>query len=256
MKKKLAERYIDSLKPPAKGSIVVWDSSKGAPAGFGIRITANSVVSFVLDYRNSHRESRRFTIAKWPTWTLEDARSEAHDLGREISEGADPVQNRIEQREKLLTEPTFDDLAKRYMREHPANHNRKSHRRNNQQMLDNLILPGLGKRRLAAITFADVDALHNWVNSGRHTDGKTTPYRTNRVHSLVRSMFNKAIDWGWYQGKNPAKAASKNGSGGIIRFDEEQRQGWQTQLSDEQFGRWSERSPTTMAARRTRAAGR
>jgi len=255
MKKKLTERYVEGLKPPAKGCAVVWDSSKGAPAGFGLRITANNVISFILDYRNSNRESRRFTIGQWNTWLVADARTEASDLLKEISKGADPVQDRIERREKLLTEPTVDDLAKKYMREHSMNHNRGSHQRNNQQMLDNLILPRLGKRRLTAITFADVDALHNWVNSGRHKDGKTTPYRANRVHSLVRSMFNKAIDWGWYQGKNPAKAASKNGSGGVIRFDEEQRQGWQTQLSDEQFGAL-ERAITDYDAREKDESGR
>ena len=48
-------------------------------------------------------------------------------------------------------------------------------------------------------------------------------------------MFNKAIDWGWYEGRNPARAAKRDGTDGVVRFPEEERQGWQTQLSDEQL---------------------
>jgi hypothetical protein len=38
------------------------------------------------------------------------------------------------------------------------------------------------------------------------------------VHSLVRSMFNKAIDWGWYEGRNPARAAKRDGTDGVVHF--------------------------------------
>jgi integrase len=216
MRRTVTERMVSKLKAPAKGNYVVYD---GQVPGFGARITAAGVIAFVLDYRNAHGVKRRVTIGQWPEWPAEAARNEALDLRKKIRDGTDPLDERREKREKLLSEPTVADLAERYMREHSRVHNRKSHVRNNQSMLDNLILARLGQRRVSAVGKPDVEALLAWVNS--RPGKKKTRYRANRCHSLVRAMFYKAIDWGWYVGKNPAK--------GVIRFHEDRHEAWLTE---------------------------
>jgi integrase len=238
-KGEVTDSAVKKLKAPATGSTVLWDR---VIPGFGARITRDGAVAFVLEYRNKQGEKRRYTIGKVPIYSADAASSKAISLWQEIEKGGDPLQDRIDGKEKLLTEPTVKDFAEKYMAEHVLEHNGKSQQRNYRAMLDSFVYPRLGKRRLKTITLDDIKALHNWVNSGRHggkrtADGEkfTTPTRANRVHSLVRSMFNMAIDSGLYVGKNPARAAKKDGTEGVVRFPEEPRQGWQTQLSDEQF---------------------
>jgi len=228
---KLTQRLVERLKAPAKGNVIVYD---GEIPGFGVRKTAAGVVAFVLDYRSGARK-RRLTIGRVPVESADSARREAIKLRQEIQDGADPLEERRDEREKLKTEPTVADLAERYMREHVLEHNGHGHLRNVRSMLDNLVIPRLGRRRLSSIHLSDIINLHNWVASGRHDGKKRTLTRANRVHTLVRSMFSKAITWGMYEGRNPARQAKRDGTDGVKRFREEERQGWQTELSDEQF---------------------
>ena len=62
---------------------------------------------------------------------------------------------------------------------------RPSTRRNDHLMLNSIILPRLGKRRLKAIGGQDIEKLHSSL--------KATPYQANRVLELLSAMFNYAI---------------------------------------------------------------
>jgi integrase len=69
-------------------------------------------------------------------------------------------------------------------------------------MWEKLVLPRLGRLKVAAVTPADIDALHAEV-------GKTRPVRANRVVEVVRKAFNLAIRWGW-RADNPASGVHRN----------------------------------------------
>ena len=45
---RIVEKVIKQLKAPKQGNAITWDDEI---RGFGVRITAAGVVSFVLDYR-------------------------------------------------------------------------------------------------------------------------------------------------------------------------------------------------------------
>lgn len=47
----LTEETVAQLEPPAKGHRIVFDCNAQSPAGFGVRITAKGVRSYVLRYR-------------------------------------------------------------------------------------------------------------------------------------------------------------------------------------------------------------
>jgi integrase len=71
-------------------------------------------------------------------------------------------------------------------------------------MWEKLVLPTLGKRKVADITHSDIEALHRDI-----TVTRGTPVRANRVIEVVRRAFNLAIRWDWVD-KNPASGQQRN----------------------------------------------
>ena len=82
-------------------------------------------------------------------------------------------------------------------------------------MLDRIVLPKLGSKKVGAIGRRDIEAIHVALQD--------TPYQANRVLALLSKMFSLAAQWQW-RTDNPAK--------GIKRYDEEKRDRW---LSDEEL---------------------
>src|ERR1700704_3089839 len=84
----LTDRSIRTLPVPAAGAVITYDADL---AGFGIRVTAKGVRSFVLNYVVSGRE-RRLTIGRFPTWSATAAREEAKSLRRKVDARIDPLE--------------------------------------------------------------------------------------------------------------------------------------------------------------------
>src|SRR5215469_393703 len=94
---KITDRSVEALKPPREGKEVHYDDKLG---GFGVRVSAGGVKSFVLNYRTVHRRERRYTIGRFPELSSEEARDKAAALRVRIKDGADPQ----EEKEKLRGE--------------------------------------------------------------------------------------------------------------------------------------------------------
>jgi hypothetical protein len=86
--------------------------------------------------------------------------------------------------------------------------------RDDRSMLDRIIVPRLGSKKVDAVGRRDIEAIHVALQD--------RPYQANRVLALLSKMFNLAVQWHW-RSDNPAK--------GIKRYDEEKRDRW---LSDEE----------------------
>jgi hypothetical protein len=71
-------------------------------------------------------------------------------------------------------------------------------------MWENLILPKLGKEKLAHLSAADVDTLHREISTVREA-----PIRANRAVASLRKAFNLAIRWEMVA-KNPVAGVKKN----------------------------------------------
>ena len=84
-------------------------------------------------------------------------------------------------------------------------------------MLDRIIVPKLGSKKVAAVALRDIEAFHIGL--------KDRPYLANRVLALLSKMFSLAVQWQW-RADHPVK--------GIRRFDEEKRDRW---LSEEELRR-------------------
>jgi integrase len=207
---RIVEKMISKLVPPATGNQIHYDSEI---PGFGVRITSAGSIGFVLNYCVHGRE-RRYTIGTHPELTATAARDRAIKLRGQIRDGQDP----LEQRQLDRKERTLNDLASEYLT-HAETYKRASSLRNDRQMTEGIIRPKLGSLRLKAVGRHDVERLHASL--------KATPYRANRVLSLLSSMFSMAQQRGLLA-DNPVRK--------IPRFQEDRRERW---LSEEEMSRFT-----------------
>jgi len=100
----IGRRVVDGLKPTGKDRFL-WDDEV---IGFGIRISAAGLLTYVLQYSFDGR-SRRYKIGVHGSpWTPDTARQEALRLRGRIVEGVDPQHVKLEQREALTVAELCD----------------------------------------------------------------------------------------------------------------------------------------------------
>ncbi len=212
MSDRITQKIISKLVPPGEGNRIHYDSEI---PGFGVRITSTAAISFVLNYRIHGRE-RRLTIGRHPELTATAARERALQFKARILDSHDP----LEEREQDRSQPTVSQLAKQYLDEYAVTHKRPTSLRNDRQMIEKIIVPLIGGLRLKSVGKRDIQSLHASL--------KNTPYRANRVLSLLSKMFALAKDW---------EGMTENPARGITRFHEDRRERW---LSSEELGRFFE----------------
>jgi integrase len=210
--RELTDKVAAAEPPPATGYIIINDGGhKKAVRGFGLLITANGARSFVFRYRHNSR-SRRYTIGSFPSWKATTARERAEALDRMVDKGRDPQGEKASARQA----PTVNELCDRYLAEHAI---KKRSRAGDERMIEKIIRPALGTRKVADIEFADIDHLHRRITtkggSGNRTKG--SPYAANRVLSLLSKMFSLAIRWK-IRPDNPAKGVERNPEEPLERY--------------------------------------
>jgi integrase len=203
----LVERFS-----PADADYVVWDAEL---PGFGVRVKPSGVKSYVIQYRNRKTgTSRRKTIGQHgPLLTFHRARERARIILADALKGNDPIADD----RAIRSAPTMKELAADYLEYHALPKKRARSVANDRCMIDGIILPRLGSKKVNAVQSRDIHALHVAM--------KDTPYQANRTLALTSKMFSLAIKWGW-RSDNPVK--------GIERFHEERRERW---LSDDELAR-------------------
>lgn len=202
---KLTKRLIDSLRVDDK-DLVFWDSEL---PGFGVRVLASGVKSFVIQYRAEGR-SRRLTIGRYGRLTLEQARKRARVKLGEVDQGKDPAEEKKRGRQAI----SVKELAKRYLDEHARAKKKPASAFRDERLLERFILPALGGRKIKSVTRADVAALH-------HKIGQDTPIQANRTLAVLSKMMTLAIRWGLYPDENPCRY--------VERFKEHKRERYLSQ---------------------------
>jgi integrase len=191
----LTDRIVRTLEPPAKGNRIAYDERL---PGFGARITAAGAIAFIVNYRRkSDGVERRYTIGAFPAWGVTAAREEAKRVKRLIDSGGDPVGELAAARGA----PTVADLCERFESEHLPRL-RQSTRTMYCGFIVNEILPVLGKVKVAAVEYEDIDRLHRTIS-------RRAPYLANRVVTALGKMFSLAIRWKWRK-DNPAHGVHRN----------------------------------------------
>ena len=179
---KLTKSVTEGLSPAAS-DYIVWDAEL---PGFGVRVKPSGVKSYVVQYRNRKSgASRRTTVGQHgPLLTFHKAREQARIILADALKGNDPVaDNRA-----IRTAPTMKELAADYLEQHALPKKRARSVENDRSMLERIILPRLGAKKVNDIQSRDAHALHIAM--------KDTPYQANRVLALMSKMFSLAMNWG------------------------------------------------------------
>lgn len=209
MTAKLSKKMIDAFEATGKLEYL-WDAEV---KGFGVVITPAGSKSFILNYRNQDNRSRRKTIGKYGKLTVEQARDIARDLTYRIAKGDDPVQ----QDEWQRNQPTFEEVAKRFLDDHSAIRSRPATHASNVQILAHMLLPHFGKMKIRSIERKDI---YDYLAKNRQR-----PIGANRSLACMSSIMSKAELWG-YRDRN------SNPCFGVERFPENRRERF---LSEQEF---------------------
>src|SRR4051794_7744634 len=95
MRKKLTKLYVDTVKPPATGRLVVADTEV---PGLSLRVTANGARSWLIRYRVKGRPGQRpYTPGPVSSVSLADARQRARDIIAAAKRGIDLIEQEGQQ---------------------------------------------------------------------------------------------------------------------------------------------------------------
>lgn len=209
-KVKLTKRIVEGARSDSEARLSLWDRDI---SGFHLRIYPTGRKVYYFQYRNSYKATRKIKIGVHGNISTEQARDTAQKLALEVSAGIDPAANALSKK----SQPTMSDLCKEYLNLHAHMNKRETSTRNDTSMIDNIIIPAFGRKKLEGISGHDLQKLHKGMQS--------TPYQANRVRSLLSKMFSLAMEWNWHT-ENPAKYVSK--------YQEDKRTRW---LDEEEMQR-------------------
>ncbi len=165
---KLTKRAVDAAVLPAEGQTFLWD---GELRGFGLRIMASGVKTFILQYRNTEGRSRRIVIGRYGVLTVEKAREQAVIKLGTIADGADPADETAASRDAV----TINDVCDWYLTEAEAGRilgrrNRpikKSTLAMDRSRIETHIKPLLGRRQVRALKLVDIEIMQSDIASGK-----------------------------------------------------------------------------------------
>jgi hypothetical protein len=102
---RITKRFVDGLKPDPANEFY-WDTD---PRGFGVRVHASGIKSYVVKYRAGRGRSapvRRITLGAVGELTPEEARAKARKTLGAVAHGADPAKRG----------DTFQSIAEEYFK--------------------------------------------------------------------------------------------------------------------------------------------
>ena len=200
---RISNRSVEKLVPPDSGYIIAWDKQV---KGFGCRVTASGVRSFILNYRIRGAEQRK-TLGRYGPLSADEARDLAKSWLRDISKGVDPAKEREAHENRM----TFAQLAEQYIEEYAKPEKALTTAKEDERKLRTVLIPQWGTWPAEDITRLDVTKLRNRMKK------EVSHITANRYLSLLGKLFSLAVEWG-VRPDNPAR--------GIKPYFEEPRDRW------------------------------
>jgi integrase len=137
--------------------------------GFGVRVKASGAKSWLIQYRNAHGRSRRFTFARYGVLTPDKARKRAKGILGDVSKGADPAAEKRSARAAA----TVAELWDQYL-EAGKGEIKESTLAVDRSRIERHVKPLLGSRAVASLTPADMEHFVRDVMTGK-TAPKAAP---------------------------------------------------------------------------------
>ena len=190
---RITKRAVDALAPSERERIVWDDDIKG----FGVRVHPTGRKVYIVKYRHEGR-SVKVTIGPHGPVTPAAARARAAKIVTLAKTGRDVSGKTLGQRSGA----TMAALCERFMKEYAPGHLKPSTARLYRKIIDNRILPRLGKRRVSDIGKNDVAGLHHEM--------RDVPGHANRTLSVLSRMMTLAEVWEMRpEGVNPCRHVKK-----------------------------------------------
>ncbi|MYF07141.1 MAG: DUF4102 domain-containing protein, partial [Rhodospirillaceae bacterium] len=188
----LTNRAVAALK--VERDMVYWD--RDLP-GFGIRVYPGGGKVYIAQAREPDRTTKRVTVGRHDVLNADQARQRAAFIITRIRAGEDPVPLPLAAR--FNGGPTVADLAGRYLEEHAAVRIKPTTQLRVRSMLNNHILPDLGRLPLEAVEPGHVVELHQTLSD--------RPVTANKCVKLLSHMYRLAAGWGLVpEGFNPCRS--------------------------------------------------
>jgi integrase len=202
MMPKLTKRIVEALERDPDRDVFMWDTDV---RGFGVRVKSSGTKTFIIQYRNVERRTRRFVIGQYGVLTVEVARDLAKKKLASVIDGADPSQERRSAREGM----TVAEVCDWYLEEAEAGRLLGRNRRpikassvsGDRSRIEQHIKPLIGTRVVAHLRLADIESLQADIAAGRSArvhragrGGQTSGGAgvAGRAISTLRSLLNHA----------------------------------------------------------------
>src|SRR5215472_5133524 len=176
---RFTDRTLKALKPPPRPKQL--DYFDNSLPGFGLRISYNGRKSWVVLYRCNGVKGR-LTLGRFDVVPLVEAREQARNALKMVARGDDPAIQKNRDREA----PTFQQLSDRYVEQYAKP--KKRTWRKDRRLLDNNLIPALGRKKAHLITRADLRAAFNDIKN------RPAPIEANRTFEVARKLFNWAVE--------------------------------------------------------------
>lgn len=170
--------------------------------GFNLLVTRAGNKSFYLN-RMINGKTERIYIGPFPDLSVEQGRLQAEILAGKIALGDNPQEERRQKKREL----TLGELMEEYLEQHAKKEN-KSWEYDEQQF--RRYASHWANRRITTLTREEINKLHIRLKEERGL------YSANRLLTLLRTLYNKAIEWERFDGRNPTH--------GIRKYRERERQ--------------------------------
>lgn len=170
--------------------------------GFNLLVTRAGNKSFYLN-RMINGKTERIYIGPFPDLSVEQGRAKAEVLAGEIALGNDPQAERRRKKKEL----TLGELMEEYLEQHAKKEN-KSWKYDEQQF--QRYASHWADRKISTLTRKEINSLHRRIKEERGL------YSANRLLTLLRTLYNAAVKWDLFDGRNPTH--------GIRKYRERERQ--------------------------------
>lgn len=184
---KLTKRTIDAIKP-SQGDCFLWDSEL---AGFGLRVRTGGTKTFVAQYRaggGRTGQTRRFTIGRYGTLTVDEARLEARKILLAAAQGQDPSGSRRTKRKEMRVSELVEHFSKQ-----GTEHLKERNRRYMLARLKHHVLPILGRRKISEVRIGDVEQMMRDVKAGKTAKDERTGPRSRVIVRGGAGAATKAV---------------------------------------------------------------
>jgi site-specific recombinase XerD len=199
---RLTKRAVDALQKRAGGDAFLWDSEL---RGFGVRMKPSGTKTFVIQYRNAERRTRRFVIGQYGVLSVEVARDLAKKKLASVIDGGDPSQERRAARDGI----TVAEVCDWYLQEAESGRLLGRNRRpikasslaGDRSRIEQHIKPLIGTRIVSHLKLVDIEGLQADIAAGKSARTRCTGRGgqtsggagvAGRAISTLRSLFNHA----------------------------------------------------------------